>query len=298
VSAGLAEVLQRLVRNPGVQQHAPADLERRLHEILDACRTAWPGLDVPAETFVRHLAEHLPEEGDLDSSLARMSCSDLYLACGCVEGTPAALAAFDTSVLGQTIAVLHRMGLSASQVDEVVQVVRTKLLVADEPGQRPLLASYAGRGALVGWVRTTARRTALSLRRNKDEQIGGGEQERREVEALPFPPDAELDFIKNRYQAAFKQAVEDAIGTLDAEQLSVLRLHYTDGLSIDRIAAILSVHRATAARRIRAAADAVRVETRRLLHARLGLSGGELDSLAGLVQSQLHLSLSRVLKLP
>jgi hypothetical protein len=32
-----------------------------------------------------------------------------------------------------------------------------------------------------------------------------------------------------------------------------------------------------------------------LLHARLALSAGELDSLAGLVQSQLHLSLGRLL---
>jgi RNA polymerase sigma-70 factor (ECF subfamily) len=294
VPVELAEVFQRHARSPGVQQHAAPELERRLRELLDACRAAWPGLGVPAEAFVRHLAEHLPDEGDLESCLSRMSCPDLYLACGCAEGDPAALAAFDASVLGQVPPVLLRMGLSASQVDEVVQVMRTKLLVADEHKERPLLATYAGRGALVGWVRTAARRTALSLRRNKDEQIGGTD-ERRVVENIPLPADAELDYIKSRYQAAFKQAVEDAIATLDAEQLSVLRMHYTEGLSIDRIAALLSVHRATAARRIRAAADAVRAETRRLLHARLQLRSGELDSLAGLVQSQLHLSLGRLL---
>ncbi len=254
----------------------------------------WPGLAVPASTFVRHLAEHLPDQGDLDSCLSRMHCPDLYLACGCAASDPAALAAFDGSVLSQVAPVLHRMGLSTFQVDEVVQVMRAKLLVADERGPRPLLASYAGRGALVGWVRTAARRTALSLRRNKDEQLGGA-SEGHGVESMPLPADVELDYIKSRYQSAFQQAVEDAIATLDAEQLSVLRLHYTDGLSIDRIAALLSVHRATAARRIRAASDAVRAETRRLLHARLELSTGELDSLAGVVQSQLHLSLDRLL---
>ena len=295
VPVGLAEVFQRHARNPSVQQHEAAELERRLREILDACRAAWPGLGVPAEDFVLHLAEHLPDQGDLDGCLARMCCPDLYLACGCAAGEPAALAAFDDRVLSQVIPVLHRMGLSTSHVDEVVQVMRAKLLVADERGQRPLLATYAGRGALVGWVRTAARRTALSMRRNKDEQIGGGAAEGRDAERIPLPADVELDYIKSRYQAAFKQAVEDAIATLDAEQLSVLRLHYTDGLSIDRIAALLNMHRATAARRIRAASDTVRAETRRLLHARLRLSSGELDSLAGLVQSQLHLSLGRLL---
>ena len=226
-----------------------------------------------------------------------MHCPDIYLACGCAAGNQAALAAFDSNVLGQAVPVLHRMGFSASQIDEVVQVMRTKLLVADEHGRRPLIASYAGRGALVGWVRTAARRTALSMRRNKDEQIGGAKEDRG-LESMPLPRDMELDYLKSRYQSEFKQAVEDAIATLGAEQLQILRLHYTDGLSIDRIGVLLSVHRATAARWIRAASDAVRDETRRRLHERLGLSARELDSLAGLVRSQIHLSLGRLLQAP
>lgn len=64
--------------------------------------------------------------------------------------------------------------------------------------------------------------------------------------------------------------------------LRVLRLHYHDALSIDRIGALLGVHRATAARWIRAASDAVRDETRRLLHTRLGPSAAEIDSLDSL----------------
>ena len=289
---GLAEVFWEAARNPGARP-APPDLERRLHEILDACRLAWPGLGVPEHAFVRHLAENLPEDGNLDDRLARVQCPDLYLACGCVARDPAALASFDGRILSQTVPVLQRMGLSASQIDEVVQVLRTKLLVGDEHGRSALIASYAGRGPLVGWVRTAARRTALSLRRNKDEQIGGDDDH--DLKRIPIPVDAELDYLKNRYQAEFKRAVEDAIATLDAEQLRVLRLHYHDELSIDRIGALLGVHRATAARWIRAASDAVRDETRHLLHARLGLSSAELDSLAGLVQSQLHLSLGRLL---
>jgi RNA polymerase sigma-70 factor (ECF subfamily) len=273
------------------------DLEQQLHKILEACRLAWPGLGVPEHAFVRHLAENLPEEGDLDGSLSRMHCPDLYLACGCAAQDPAALAAFDGRILSRIVPVLQRMGLSASQIDEVVQVMRTKLLVSDERGGSPLMASYAGRGPLVGWVRTAARRTALSLRRNKDEQIGGSHDDDG-LKRIPISSDAELDYLKNRYQTEFKRAVEDAIATLDTEQLRVLRLHYHDGLSIDRIGALLGVHRATAARWIRATSDAVRDETRRLLHARLGLSAAELDSLAGLMQSQLHLSLGRLLPSP
>lgn len=141
----------------------------------------------------------------------------------------AALAAFDSGVLGQAIPVLHRMGFSDSQIGEVVQIMRAKLLVKDEPGQRPLIASYADRGALVGWVRTAARRAALSMRRNKNEQIGGME-ENRGLDSMPLPADMELDYLKTRYQGEFKQAIEDAIATLGAERLNILRLHYTDDL--------------------------------------------------------------------
>src|SRR5262249_35085524 len=145
-----------------------SDLERRLQEILAACRQAWPGLDVPEHAFVRHLAENLPEDGDLDGRMARMQCPDLYLACGRAARDPRVLAGLAGRILNQPAPVLQRMGLAASQIDEVVQILRAKLLVGDARGRSPPIASYAGRGPLVGWVRTAARRTALSLRRNKD----------------------------------------------------------------------------------------------------------------------------------
>jgi RNA polymerase sigma-70 factor (ECF subfamily) len=298
VAQSLAEVFQQHARHPGARTASAPDLEPRLRALVDASRVAWPGLDVAPDAFVRRLAEHLPDEGDLDACLARMHGPDLYLACGCAAGSPAALEAFDGQILSQAVPVLQRMRLPAAYIDDVIQVVRAKLLVADERGEPPLISTYAGRGALVGWVRTAARRTALSMRRNMDEKIGGGAAEGRAAERLPVPVDLELDYIKNRYRAEFKQAVEDAIAALGADHLKVLRLHYADGLSIDRIGALLGVHRATAARWIRAAADAVRDEARRLLHERLHLPSGELDSLAGLVQSQLHLSLGRLLESP
>ena len=294
VSTELAAIFQQHASHPDAGRRSPAELDHRLRELLDACRTTWPELAVPTDAFIRHLAAHLPGDGDLESALSRMHVPDLYLACGCVAGDPAALSAFDRAILARTPPVLQRMSLSASQIDEILQILRTKLLVA-HADQPPALASYAGRGALIGWVRTAARRAALSLHRNKDEQLDGNPDDARALERLPLPADPELDYLKGRYAAELKQAIETAIAALAPEHRHVLRLHYTDELGIDRIGALLGVHRATAARRIQAAAEAVRAETRRLLRERLRLDTAELDSLARLVQSQLHLSLARLL---
>jgi RNA polymerase sigma-70 factor (ECF subfamily) len=297
MSSSLSAVFQSHAKNPAVSRWDPQALELRLREILETCRATWPGLDLPEDAFIHHLAENLPEEGDPARCLTQMHCSDLYLACGCAQGLPAAIAVLDSATLGQVPPVLRRMGLAADRIDEVLQVVRIKLLIGNGQRDRPSIASYAGRGSLVGWVRIAARRTAISMGRNKDEQLPSDE-ERGGLDRIVLPSDIELEYLKTRYQSEFKRAIEDALGILDAKPLNILRFHYVDGLSIDRLGALLQVHRATAARWIHAAADAVRIEVRRLLHERLGLSAGAIDSLAGLVQSQLHVSFSRLLKAP
>jgi RNA polymerase sigma-70 factor (ECF subfamily) len=296
MSMSLAAIFREHVKNPDVHQCPPLELERRLHEILHGCRAAWPGIELPQHVFIRHLAENVPPQGNLDDCLARMHCTDLHLACGCAEGLPAAIAVFDSEIRSEVPPVLRRMGLATDQIDEVLQVVRTKLLIADGQRARPAIASYAGRGSLVGWVRIAARRAAISMGRNKDEQCRSDKEG--DLERIALPSDLQVEYLKTRYQGEFKQAVEDALGILDAKHLNMLRFHYVDGLNIDRIGALLQVHRATAARWIRGAADAVRTEVQRLLRERLGLSAGEIDSLAGLVQSQLHVSISRLLKTP
>lgn len=295
VNTNLASVFRLHVSHLGAGQWQHCDLERRLHEIHAASQDIWPGLAVPADVFVRHLAANLPDKRDLADSLARLHGPDLYLACGCMLGLSAAIVAFDRKVLVQTIPALRRMGLSGDGIDEILQLVRTRLLVASEERGQPMIASYAGRGPLLGWVRTTVRRVAVSTKRKKDERLLGTE-EQDTVDSLSVPRDLERDYLKARYQRAFRQAVEDAISALGANQMTVLRLHYMDGLSIDRIGAIMQVHRATAARWIKTAEEAVRAGTRRLLRVRLGSSDSELDGLIALVQSQISISIGRLLQ--
>jgi len=75
----------------------------------------------------------------------------------------------------------------------------------------------------------------------------------------------------------------------------VLRLHLLDGLNIDRIGQLHDVHRATAARWLASAREALAKDTQRILQARLQVSRSEFESLLRLVRSDLDVSLCRIL---
>lgn len=68
-----------------------------------------------------------------------------------------------------------------------------------------------------------------------------------------------------------------------------------EGIEVEAIATMYGVHRTTVTRWIGACRDRLLVETRRFLRDDFGLAIAEIDSLAGLVRSQLHLSLAQLL---
>ncbi len=103
----------------------------------------------------------------------------------------------------------------------------------------------------------------------------------------------ELVAIKREHAEAFRAAFEHAMEQLGARDRSMLRFHVVEGLSIDRIAKLESVHRATAARWISRARTRVYDAVRAELRLRLKLTRKELESLIRVVQSQLDFSVRR-----
>jgi RNA polymerase sigma-70 factor, ECF subfamily len=108
--------------------------------------------------------------------------------------------------------------------------------------------------------------------------------------------DPEVGYLKHLYRREFKQALHAAVDTLDDHERLLLRQHALDGLSVDQLARLHGVHRATAARWVGAVRDTVLARTHRELIRRLGLSRGELASIMRLIQSQLDVSLPRILQ--
>lgn len=271
--------------SPGVSVAVDAQVKAQ----WESAQSAWPEIELPLQTFAEYLAARR-SAGSAPMPPERVA--ELYLACACVKGLPAALSAFERRFLVQVPAFLGRLTLPESTVTEIKQLLRTKLLVSTESGLAKI-SEFSGQGAMLGWLRVVAMRTALSLLRQRSDKplddIGGDER------VMAATEDPELVYLRNRYQTEFKEAFAAALAQLTSEQRNLLRLHLVDGMNIDKLGVMFQIHRATAARWLHSARESVFTETRRLLQQRLRLSPAEFDSLVRVLRSQLDLSVARLL---
>ena len=266
-----------------------AILDEGLPALIRAARAAWPGIDVPEDAFAALLAAQAA--GPAARPLASLPAPELWLALACARGDTKALRELEARTFPGARAVLGRMGLSADEIAEVLQILRERLLVTS-PGQAPGILAVAAHGDLPGVIRVAAARTALNLRR-KDHRLDVGDD--RLLRELCPDDNPELAALKAQHRGAFKAALEDALAGLTAQERNVLRMHLLHALSIDAIGGAYQVHRATAARWLTAIREKLDRETRRLLRERQGLTDPEVDSLVRLVESRIEVSFRRVL---
>jgi RNA polymerase sigma-70 factor (ECF subfamily) len=271
------------------------DLDRRLWSLVAEGRAAWPELAVAASDLVAFVARHLTP--DLaDAALDGLRPADLYLACACARGLPAAINAFDRDYMREVDIALARMRIGPPRLADVKQLVRQRLFVgggtAGAPTSAGKIAEYGGRGDLRRWVRSVAVRTCLNdLRKGKREILVDDDQ--LIAQHAISQDDPEVEYMKRTYANEFKAAFAAALGQLGAREQTLLRYHHVDGLNIDEIGAIYRVHRVTAFRWIEKAKDQLVKATLDTLRARLKLPADELDSVLRMIRSQIHLSLIR-----
>lgn len=220
-----------------------------------------------------------------------VTSDELVLAAACVANDPAALAYFDQTYREPLRALVAR--IAGDHAPDAIQTMWTRLLVATPDHPVPRLADYGGRGSLLTWLRVVAAREALSIvRRRREVQPDGDAVFGRLVEVM----DPELALIRTRSASVVKRAFEAAIAAATVRERNLLRQHLLDGLSIDELARLYHVHRATAARWLASAREDVWDRTQRTLRDSLSLTPSELASLLGEVRDWIDLSLERVLR--
>jgi RNA polymerase sigma-70 factor (ECF subfamily) len=287
--------LARLGRRAEDVGRSVDSIEAALRALDAAGRSAWPEVPLQAQAFAVHIADRVRAQRNVNDALSGLHAADLFLACACSRGVPAALAAFERTHLARVHGFVGRIDSSLAFADEVAQSIREQLLVAERGGESRI-ANYSGRGPLSSWLRIIAIRTALRIQRDR---TGSTLPAEREMETgLRSAVDPELDYLKLRYRGAYQEALEAGLASLPDRDALLLKLHYLDGLNIDRIGALYGMHRSTVARWRANVRRRVLESTREQLHRRLSLSESEFDSLLAVVRSQLIVSLRSALARP
>jgi RNA polymerase sigma-70 factor (ECF subfamily) len=255
-----------------------------------AAREVWPSVEVSFEDFADYVKRVTPSagtEGALPATPA-LHGSHLYLACACVKGDAAALAAFEEAFFREVdvaAATLTSHGLTA---DDLRQAVRQHLFLA-EPGKVARIATYSGRGDLRAWVRIVATRTALNMVAKPRRELPF------DVDALAFlvgsGDDPELEYIRRTYATAFREAFRVALAALEDRERNLIRYAFGDGLSADAIGHLYGVHRATATRWLVKAHSHLADEVRKALVSHLGIDHKDYASIVRWVKSHLQITL-------
>ncbi len=205
--------------------------------------------------------------------------ADLELATRCLAGDPAALAALDAGPLAEAGVHLATLGFGAAAVDETLQRARTKLVVDRA------LAAFRGRGPLALFVRTTAVRLAVDAHRKTRREVELGEM-------LSAPlDDPELEYMRRLYAENLVEAARDAWTKLAGHERFLLALRLHEQMSVDDLARVYQIHRASAARRAAAARAAFVGHVRASLRAKLAVGESTLDSILRIVTTSVQLPL-------
>jgi RNA polymerase sigma-70 factor (ECF subfamily) len=266
------------------------DLERLVTSIVRRVTAAWSELHVDLESFVAHLGKLL--QADELGSTPDLAYEDLYLAFACSTGQRDALGIFERDYSADFATATARMRLTPERAEDARQQLWLKLFVGhDGP---PRILEYSGRGGLRPWFRVVAMRALLDdIRR-----AGRAPEAASDEWALEIPSssdDPEVQYLKEMYGHEFRRAFEHALSELGVEDRNALRSYYAEHMTIDAMAVAFGIHRATAARRVERARQNLVQATRAVLADRLALTTQALESVIRMVESNLHISVARLL---
>ncbi len=252
-------------------------------------QATWPGVGIDRARFEAFVRERMADD---EESAASLHLADLYLACALVESDTAALANFDARILDGVPAAVARIDRDETFAKDIVDALRIKLLVRDDPDQPPRVARYLGRGPLRSWVQVAAIRAAYDRKRRQSPEESDDEK----MLDAPFADDPELRALRDESRALLKSALGEAMTELSSRERTVLRLYLIEELSSEAIGRMYHVHRGTVARWIGAAHAQLLSSVRRRLLREKGLGPAHLESLLRLAGSQLSVSLSILLR--
>jgi RNA polymerase sigma-70 factor, ECF subfamily len=253
-------LLVRLLAAPERDEPSLARWDEQVRRVAALGRAAWPELSLRLDD----LSSYLRDRFDDDQPIPEQVIPDLYLACACVLAVPGAVETFSSTMLS----TLSQRVSSIDGSPGFLAIVRERLLetlFVSKPEAPAKIASYSGRGSLVGWVAVAATRVALQHSRHRRVPSDAHDDQRFLMERLVGEREGQLA----PFRAAFVEALEQALRDLPASERVLLRMALSKNMSIRRIASMHNVDVSTIVRRIerskRAVIEAARAAVARSL---------------------------------
>lgn len=247
-------------------------------ELQTTVEARWPG--APLRVVEAHLrlrqASHPTHELDL-------AWAALVLA-----EHPAAVADFESLVKAEVRRAVSPINSAPHFLADVTQKVCERVLLPREDAP-PRLADFGGEGPLAAWLRAVATRVALNVRPSP-----AGEVLVSTAPDVAIPADPEFHLVRRQYRQQFERAFTQALKSLSARERTLLRLTTLDGLTLAQVGPMYGKDASTISRWLAAARQTLHEQTRASLAS--SLSPSELDSVLRVADSELDLSLSRLLQ--
>ena len=246
---------------------------------IERALAAWPTLPVTRDQLVTRLATVIERCSPAPEAFDALRPDEQVLVAACLHGLPGAVDSLENAAFGGLRTVARRFTGLLTEV-ELVQRVRTKLLVrGDRP--EPLLATFMGATSLARWIRVVAVRIGLDAARSDGRRRA---RDRALPDALP-QRDPEFYWMRQLYTDDFERVLAACLGALSSKDRNLLRAQVSHGMTLDDMARMWGVHRATIARWLRATRLQLIGAVRDGLRAETGLSESEVDSVIALIQS-------------
>jgi RNA polymerase sigma-70 factor (ECF subfamily) len=195
-------------------------------------------------------AGYSPDATQRAAFLRSLHLAELALAHSCVLGRDAAWQRFLTIYRSSLTQAAIAITGSATVGHELADSLYGELYGLRElDGQRRSpLASYSGRGSLLGWLRTTLAQRYVDYHRRTRREAPLDNVDPPAAEASGSPASVEI--------LRLKDAVSRSLQALPAEDRFVLSAYFLDRQSLLEISRVIRVHEATVSRRLkRLAAD-------------------------------------------
>lgn len=214
---------------------------------------------------------------------------DLALAQACALGREAAwerfLILYRAPITQAAIAITGSPTLGHDLADSLYSEL---FGITEHNGQRRSpLASYSGRGSLLGWLRTILAQRHIDHHRRTYRETPLDINDVPEPPPTPTPHPAEINRLT--------QAIAHTLETLPSEDRFLLASYFLDEQTLFQIARILHVHEATVSRKLKRLTASLRKQLLRNLHSR-GLSKRAAEESLGADPRDLELNIRTLLQ--